>query len=49
MNAFEAAAKDDRAEQLREELKRLFEKQNQGGPDRTSIPATYLKVMVKKV
>jgi hypothetical protein len=48
MNAFEAAARDGRAEQLREELKTVFEAQNQGGPERTIIPATYLKVSVKK-
>jgi len=48
MNAFEAAAKDGRADQLREELKRLFEAQNQGGPARTEIPATYLKLIVSK-
>jgi hypothetical protein len=49
MNAFEAAAKDGRAEELRKELKTLFEQQNQGGPDRTVIPATYLKAVIKKV
>ena len=48
MNAFEAAAKDGREEQLRGELAKLFEQQNQAGPDRTVIPATYLKVTVKK-
>ena len=48
MNAFEAATKDGRAEQLRGELAKLFEQQNQAGPDRTVIPATYLKVTVKK-
>ena len=26
----------------------LFEAQNQGGPDRTEFPATYLKVTVTK-
>ena len=46
MNAYEAAAKDGRKEQLGEELKTLFEQQNQGGPERTVIPATYLKVSV---
>jgi hypothetical protein len=48
MNAFEAAAKDGRADKLREELKTLFEQQNRGGSQRTVIPATYLKVSVKK-
>jgi SAM-dependent methyltransferase len=48
MNAFEAAEKDGRAGQLRAELTALFEAQNQGGADRTIIPATYLKVTVAK-
>lgn len=48
MNAFEAAAKEGRADELQEELKMLFEQQNQGGPDRTVIPATYLKVSIEK-
>lgn len=48
MNACEAAAKDGRADKLLEELKALFEQQNQGGPDRTVIPATYLKVSINK-
>jgi SAM-dependent methyltransferase len=48
MNAFEAAAREGRADELREELKTLFEQQNQGGPDRTVIPATYLKVCVER-
>jgi SAM-dependent methyltransferase len=47
MNAFEAAAKDGRADQLEKELTILFETQNRGG-DRTEIPATYLKVTVNK-
>ena len=48
MNAFEAAAKDGREAELEAELQALFEEQNQGGPDRTEIPATYLKVTVTK-
>lgn len=48
INAFEAAAKDGRRDQLEAELTALFEAQNQGGPDRTQIPATYLKVLVTK-
>ena len=48
MNAFDAAAKDGREEQLRKELTRLFQQQNQAGADRAIIPATYLKVTVKK-
>ena len=48
MNAFEAATKDGRAEQLRGELAKLFEQQNQASAERTVIPAIYLKVTVKK-
>ncbi len=48
MNAFDAAAKDGRAEELQAELERLFEAQNRAGPERTEIPATYLKVTVTK-
>lgn len=48
MNAFEAAAKDGREDQLEAELSALFEQQNQGGSDSTVIPATYLKVVVAK-
>lgn len=48
MNAFEAAARDGRDQQLETELRELFEAQNQGGPDRTEIPATFLKVSVDK-
>lgn len=46
MNAFEAAAKDGRQDQLRDELVALFEAQNQGAADSTVVPATYLKVLV---
>ncbi|HET9427269.1 MAG TPA: class I SAM-dependent methyltransferase [Allosphingosinicella sp.] len=48
MNAFEAAARDGRQDQLEAELNLLFETQNRGGPDFTDIPATYLKVTVDK-
>ncbi len=48
MNAFEAASKDGRAEQLETELTQLFEEHNRAGADRTEIPATFLKVMVIK-
>ncbi|HET6943583.1 MAG TPA: class I SAM-dependent methyltransferase [Sphingomicrobium sp.] len=47
MNAFEAAEKTGKAEQLADELNKLFVAQNQGG-DRTEIPATFLKVTVTK-
>lgn len=48
MNAFEAAEKTGRRGELEAELAALFEAQNQGGADRTEIPATYLKVTVTK-
>ena len=47
MNAFEAAAKDGREDQLAAELTDLFNAQNKGG-DRTEVPATFLKVTVRK-
>jgi SAM-dependent methyltransferase len=47
MSAFDAAAKDGRADQLEVELAALFESQNRGG-DSTEIPATFLKVTAKK-
>lgn len=47
MNAFEAAQKDGKADELRAELEALFQAQNQSGdPTKTSIPATFLKVTV---
>ena len=48
MNAFDAAAKVGRQSELEAELAALFEAQNQGGPERTEIPAVYLKVVVTK-
>jgi SAM-dependent methyltransferase len=48
MNAFEAAAREDKQDQLWNELAALFESQNRGGPSRTEIPATYLKVTVNR-
>ena len=48
MNAFEAASKDGKAEQLENELTQLFEDHNRGSSDRTEIPATFLKVTVTK-
>ncbi len=48
MNAFEAASKDGRAEQLEAELTQLFEEHNRAGANTTEIPATYLKVTVTK-
>jgi SAM-dependent methyltransferase len=47
MNAFEAAEKGGRAEDLRSELVTLFESQNASPrKDTTSIPATFLRVTV---
>jgi SAM-dependent methyltransferase len=47
MNAFEAAEKNGRADDLRRELEALFVSQNRSASnDRTSIPATFLRVTV---
>jgi SAM-dependent methyltransferase len=47
MNAFEAAEKNNRAVDLQRELEALFTSQNQStANDRTSIPATFLRVTV---
>lgn len=48
MNAFEAAGRDGREKLLEAELTDLFEAQNQGGANRTEIPATFLKVTVTR-
>ena len=49
MNAFEAAEKNGKAGELQRELEELFEKQNQStDPNKTSIPATFLRVTVRK-
>ena len=47
MNAFDAAEKNGRGEDLRKELVQLFTSQNQS-PDKnhTSIPATFLRITV---
>jgi SAM-dependent methyltransferase len=48
MNAFEAAARDGRADALRSELVQLFESQNQSQyPNTTLVAATFLKVTVE--
>jgi SAM-dependent methyltransferase len=48
MNAFDAAAKEGKADQLRQELVALFESQNQCQyPGATLIAATFLKVTVE--
>lgn len=47
MNAFEAAAKAGKADQLQQELENLFNSQNRSSsPNETVITATYLKVTV---
>jgi SAM-dependent methyltransferase len=49
MNAFEAAEKGGRADDLRKELDALFESQNTSPrKELTSIPATFLRVTVSK-
>jgi SAM-dependent methyltransferase len=48
MNAFEAADASGRADQLLRELEVLFDEQNQSpNNDSTSIPATFLRVLVE--
>jgi ubiquinone/menaquinone biosynthesis C-methylase UbiE len=47
MNAFEAAAKNGKDQDLERELEALFAAQNQGGDDTTKIPATFLRVTVR--
>ncbi|MCE7864333.1 MAG: class I SAM-dependent methyltransferase [Bacteroidetes bacterium CHB5] len=48
MNAFEAAEKNGKAEELRKELEALFTKENQSrSATQTVIPATYLKVTIQ--
>lgn len=48
MNAFEAAEKAGRAAELRRELEALFNAQNASGdPQRTQIPATFMRVTVE--
>jgi hypothetical protein len=47
MNAFEAATKNGKAGELQQELESLFNSQNKSSEkNRTSIPATFLKVTV---
>lgn len=48
MNAFDAAEKNGKSEELRQELEGLFESQNKSqSAGTTSIPATYLRVTVQ--
>lgn len=47
MNAFEAASKQGRADELRKELSALFIAQNKSDkPGTTTLPATFLRVTV---
>lgn len=48
MNAFEAAEKAGRRANLQAELEALFAAENRGDAASTEIPATYLKVIVRK-
>ena len=49
MNAFEAAQKNGKALELQRELEELFTSQNRStDPNKTSIPATFLRVTVVK-
>jgi hypothetical protein len=45
MNAFEAAGKNGKADELQKQLEELFNSQNKG-QNATSIPATFLRVTV---
>ena len=47
MNAFDAAERSGRRADLQAELEALFEQQNRGDANRTIIPATYLRVIVR--
>jgi SAM-dependent methyltransferase len=47
MNAFDAAGKNNKAADLLTELEELFAQKNTAGKDRTSIPATFLRVTVQ--
>ncbi|MGC2628213.1 MAG: class I SAM-dependent methyltransferase [Candidatus Udaeobacter sp.] len=47
MTAFEAAEKQDKADELQKQLEELFNSQNKS-QDGTSIPATFLRVTVEK-
>ena len=49
MNAFEAAEKNGKAMELQNELETLFINQNKSGSNnKTSIPATFMLVTVKR-
>jgi hypothetical protein len=49
MNAFDAAEKSGKSEELQSELETLFNNQNKSSsPDSTEIPATFLRVTVTR-
>lgn len=49
MNAFDAAEKNGKAADLQSELEELFTRENDSrDPEKTSIPATFLRVTVKR-
>ncbi len=49
MNAFEAASKNGKSKALQQKLEALFARENKSGnTDTTLIPATYLRVTVRK-
>ena len=48
MNAFDAATRAGRRDELQAELAQLFEAENRAAGQRTEIPATYLRVLVTK-
>ncbi|ACU60006.1 class I SAM-dependent methyltransferase [Chitinophaga pinensis] len=49
MNAFDAAEKNGKATELQKELEELFVRENRSkDPDKTSIPATFLRVTVQR-
>jgi ubiquinone/menaquinone biosynthesis C-methylase UbiE len=49
MNAFEAAEKNGKADDLQRELEELFNRENKSeDPDKTYIPATFMRVTVYK-
>jgi len=49
MNAFEAAEKNGKAEELQKQLEELFSRENKAeDPNTTSIPATFMRVTVVK-
>jgi hypothetical protein len=48
MNAYEAAQKSGRVEELHSQLVELAKSQNKGSSGSTNIPATFLRVTVRR-